>query len=94
MSGLQKQIISMQGRLLLGQCFRRVKKTMTHISQCTKDSGFKMVITQVEVLRTKPYLASYSHADMKPLKSVQRNYSVKCLVLELRNIFLLCRAII
>lgn len=48
--------------------FAEGKKTMTHISQCTKDSSFKMVTSQVEVLPTEHYLATYSHADIKPLK--------------------------
>ena len=48
--------------------FSQGEKTMTHISQCTEDSSYKMVTTQVEALPTSHYLATYSHADFKPLK--------------------------
>ena len=41
-------------------------KTMLHMSE--KDGRMKMVATLVECLPTKHYLASYSHADFRPLK--------------------------
>ncbi len=47
--------------------FSEGRKTMTHISQCTSDSSFKIVTTQVEALPTNHYLATYSHADFVPL---------------------------
>ncbi|MBR3145165.1 MAG: hypothetical protein IKF53_04675 [Clostridia bacterium] len=40
-------------------------KTMLHMSE--KDGRMKMVATLVECLPTKHYLASYSHADFRPL---------------------------
>ncbi len=41
-------------------------KTMLHMSE--KNGRMKMVATLVECLPTKHYLASYSHADFKPVK--------------------------
>ncbi|MBP5288488.1 MAG: hypothetical protein J6Z79_01265 [Clostridia bacterium] len=41
-------------------------KTMLHMSE--KDGKMKMVCTLVECLPTKHYLASYSHADFKPVR--------------------------